>query len=271
MIGATSSMTYGCGGAPIAWKPPSTCRISPLIARARSDSRKQTASATGRRVGRVPPERRLLAPQAGELVEAGDALGRGRLDRSGGHEVHPHARRGRGRAPGSGTPTRARPSPRPSSRRPARPPRRRSPCPTNEPPSSPISGARAPASALNEYAQVRKAISADSAGALMKLPPSASPGAKAIACRAPSRPAPAEPSSRGDGGQVVGRVHVQLEHVRRRRQPRGGPLGHALGAAEAGQHDLGALLLGPLGHRVGDRAAREHARDEQSLALEQHD
>src|SRR6202034_581355 len=34
-------------GAPIAWKPPSTCRISPVIPRARSLSRKQTAAATG--------------------------------------------------------------------------------------------------------------------------------------------------------------------------------------------------------------------------------
>ena len=34
-------------GVPIAWKPPSTWRISPVIARARSESRKQTAPATG--------------------------------------------------------------------------------------------------------------------------------------------------------------------------------------------------------------------------------
>ena len=34
-------------GAPTAWKPPSTCRISPVIARARSESRKQIVSATG--------------------------------------------------------------------------------------------------------------------------------------------------------------------------------------------------------------------------------
>ena len=34
-------------GAPIAWKPPSTWRISPVTMRARSESRKQTAPATG--------------------------------------------------------------------------------------------------------------------------------------------------------------------------------------------------------------------------------
>jgi len=49
-------------------------------------------------------------------------------------------------------------------------------------------GNKASAKALKEYAEVRKAISADSGGADMKLPPKASPGAKAIAWRAPSTP-----------------------------------------------------------------------------------
>ena len=38
---------------------------------------------------------------------------------------------------------------------------------TSEPPSLLISGVRASANALNEYADVRKATSADSAGAVM--------------------------------------------------------------------------------------------------------
>ena len=66
--------------------------------------------------------------------------------------------------------------------------------PTSEPPPS-ISGATVSASALNEYALVRKATSADSGGALMNLPPRASPGANAIACSAPSRPPQRDSSS----------------------------------------------------------------------------
>src|SRR5688500_13446664 len=41
-----------------------------------------------RGIGRVPVKRGLLAPEAGEGVEAGDALSCGRLDRSGRDEVH---------------------------------------------------------------------------------------------------------------------------------------------------------------------------------------
>ena len=50
-------------GAPIAWKPPSTWRISPVITRARSESRKQTAPATGPASSVDQPQRRLLLPQ----------------------------------------------------------------------------------------------------------------------------------------------------------------------------------------------------------------
>src|SRR5919201_915037 len=41
-----SSITWA-GAVPIAWKPPSTCTISPVIARAMSDSRNRIADATG--------------------------------------------------------------------------------------------------------------------------------------------------------------------------------------------------------------------------------
>ena len=54
----------------------------------------------------------------------------------------------------------------------------------------------------------------------------------------------------------------------------GQPLGHALGdaqaAAEAGEHDLGALLLGARGDRVGDRALGQHAGDQELASIEQH-
>ena len=101
---------------------------------------------------------------------------------------------------------------------------------------------------------MRNASSADSGGADMKLPPSASPGAKAIACRAPSSAAPARVELAAQRLEVLRAVHVQLEHVRRVGQPRGRALGHPARAAEAGEHDLGARALRALGDRVGDAA-----------------
>ena len=46
--------TVAAGGAPSAWKPPSTWTISPVMPRARSDSSQSTVSATGREVARCP-------------------------------------------------------------------------------------------------------------------------------------------------------------------------------------------------------------------------
>ena len=107
------------------------------------------------------------------------------------------------------------------------------------------------------------AICALSTGVLRKLLPSASPGAKAIACRMPSS-APQRSSQVGrDGGHLVGLVDVHLEHVGRRvAEPLGDPLRDPQPAAEAGQDDLGALLLRALGDGVGDRALGEDSGDE---------
>ncbi len=55
-------------------------------------------------------------------------------------------------------------------------------------PSPSNSGTSAWASAFSEYALVWNAIPALSGGVVMKRPPSASSGAKAIACSAPSMP-----------------------------------------------------------------------------------
>ena len=77
----------------MAWKPPSTCRISPVIARARSLSRNSTAPATGAGSSVSQPERRLALPGVGEVGEAGDAARGERAERAGGHEVHAHAAR----------------------------------------------------------------------------------------------------------------------------------------------------------------------------------
>ena len=71
-----------------AWRPPSTWRISPVIARARSESRKQTASAVG------PGSHRSQVSGAAahapdESVPPGDGRGRPRLEGAGGDEVGP--------------------------------------------------------------------------------------------------------------------------------------------------------------------------------------
>ena len=102
----------------------------------------------------------------------------------------------------------------------------------------------------------------------MKLPPSASPGANAIACRAPSTPpqrclssptsvskssglfTSSSSTSGGSGSRAAARSVI------RRVRPK--PVSTT----------CGALLLGALGDRVGDAALRQHARDEQALAVE---
>ena len=181
-------------GAPIAWKPPSTCRISPVMPRATSPRAGTDGVRDRRRIvdgpspaGPASAKRRRACRSPGCRRRPGSPPGpRTRGSRA--------PRRRPGRARGSARPTPGRPSRRPSSRRPARRRRRRSPCPRARRRSL-HNGSRASASALNEYALVRKASSADSGGALMNLPPSASPGANAIACSAPSRPPQRDSSS----------------------------------------------------------------------------
>jgi hypothetical protein len=72
-----------------------------------------------------------------------------------------------------------------------------------------------------------------------------------------------------DGGQVPLVGDVELEDVGRAGQP----LGHALRQphrpAEAGEHDLGALLLRAARDGVGDRAVRQDAGDQELLAVEE--
>ena len=85
----------------MAWKPPSTWMISPVIARAGSESRKQTAPATGPGSSVSQPSGAWRCHALGEVVEARDAARGERAERPGGHQVHAHALRARGRAPGS--------------------------------------------------------------------------------------------------------------------------------------------------------------------------
>ena len=71
-----------------------------------------------------------------------------------------------------------------------------------------------------------------------------------------------------DGLDVLGLVDVELEHVGHGVELAGGALGHALGAAEAGQDDLGARRLGLLGDLERDRLAVDDAGDQELLALQ---
>jgi hypothetical protein len=64
---------------------------------------------------------------------------------------------------------------------------------------------------------------------------------------------------------------VELQDVGRIRKPLGDALGDAQRAAEAGQHDLRALFLGQPRDAERDRCVVEDTRDEQALAVEQHD
>jgi hypothetical protein len=74
----------------------------------------------------------------------------------------------------------------------------------------------------------------------------------------------------GERCEVLVAVDVKLEHVRGRVELRRRALGHPAHPAEARQQDLGALTLRALGDRIGDRVAVDDARDEDSLALEDH-
>ena len=58
------------GHAPIAWKPPSTWTISPVVAGNQSDSSATTALADGLGVPDVPAQRRTLVPDRLEALEA---------------------------------------------------------------------------------------------------------------------------------------------------------------------------------------------------------
>ena len=139
--------------------------------------------------------------------------------------------------------------------------------PTRLPPSS-ISGATASASALNEYALVRKASSADSRRRGHEVAAERVAGSEGDRVQRAVEAAPALLQLADERLEVLRVVHVELEHVRRIGQPRRGALGHPARAPEAGEHHLGALLLGALGDGVGDAALGQHARDEQALALE---
>ena len=106
---------------PSAWKPPSTMTIEPVVAGNQSDSSAHRVLATGVGSEVSQPSGAALVPAVLQSPKPGIDLAAMVLHRAGGDQVDPDPLRARDPAPGNGSPTPARPSPRPSSCRPARP------------------------------------------------------------------------------------------------------------------------------------------------------
>ena len=203
--------------------------------------REQEADGLGDRArDRSRPSRaaRRATQPAASSAKPGDAAGGERLDRAGGDEVDAHAVRAevagevardrlerglRDAHPVVGRPRDA--SRRSRGRRARRPPRDRA--------------AAAPAaSALNENADVRNACSALAPGVARKSPPSASGGANAIACRAPS---------------IVPQRRVELARAAPSR------CSASLTSSSSTSHGLGQRLRGALGQPAARGRTRSAA------------
>ena len=189
----------------MAWKPPSTWMISPVVAGNRSES---SADARARdrlggpsrpsRAARARPTRLRTARSRG--CSSPRSCGSGRPRR--GSRGCPR-RRGRGR--GTARSTRTRPWRHPSSRRRAT---RRDCCRSRGRRSMPpllISGRHATASALSEYAETCSATATSSHGAVRKPPPRHDSGAKPIACSTPSSWPPTRAASASRSRRVGSR------------------------------------------------------------------
>jgi hypothetical protein len=83
-------------------------------------------------------------------------------------------------------------------------------------------------------------------------------------------PAPAVAQRLGECREILVPVDVELDHLNRLGQPLRGSLSHPLDAAEAGQQDLGPLLLRLLGGVEGDRVPGDDAGDQQALTRQNH-
>ncbi len=249
---ATASSATGARAVPIAWKPPSTCRISPVIGARQVAQQEQDRSGDRPRIVGVPAQRRLALPGGGEVAEAGDAARRERAQRAGGHEVHAHA----ARPEVAGQVAR---------RRLERGLRHAHPV-VDRPRDRGVEVEPDDARALlgvqvgepgGERLQRERARPERRLGALRRRVEEVA--AERVLGRERDRvqdaveAAPALAQVVGDGLEVVGVVDVELEHVGRLRQLGRRPLGHPLDAAERGEHHLGAGLLGLARDLVRDR------------------
>ena len=217
-------------------------------------------------VGR-PAERRLLLPRVGELGEPGDAAGGDRAERPGADEVHAHAARAevarevaRGRLErglGHAHPVVDRPGDRGVEVHP--------------------DDARAllgveVGEGDGERLERERARLERGDRALgrrgQELAAERVLGREGDRVQHAVDAAPAVGQVGGDRLEVLGLVHVELEHVGRVGQLLGGAVGQALRAAEAGQHHLRARLLRLAGDLPRDRVARDDARDQELLVFE---
>ena len=115
-----------------------------------------------------------------------------------------------------------------------------------------------------------KATSADAAGAVRNAPAERVLGREGDGVQHAVQRTPPVAQRRGDRGDLLGLVDVELEDVGWVGQALGDALGDAHATAETGEDDLGPLTLRALGDGEGDRLLGEDAGDEQALAVEEH-
>ena len=123
---------------------------------------------------------------------------------------------------------------------------------------------------MSENVEMRNAVCTLSHGVLRKLPPSASSGAKATACTAPSTRPHFWRSDSVSAVKCAGLRHVQLQHLGAGLEPLGAPLGERAGPAKAREEDLRALSQRMLGDAEGQGLRGQHTGDQDLLALQQH-
>ena len=253
----------------MAWYPPSTWTISPVIPR--DEVRQQEHDRVGdrRRVGRVPPERRPVAPAVGERLEPRDPLAGDRPQGAGGQGVDadpvrsevarevPRDRLERGL--GHAHPVVDRP---------------------RDPGVEIERDDRAPVllhvgehprrdRLQREGARLDRGRDALPRG-VQEVPAERVLRRERDRVQEPVEPSPPGPDLGRDRLDVRGIVRVHLQDVDGIGEPARRLLRQPHRAPERGQDDLGPLLLQGLRGRVRDRLARQHAGDEQLLAFEQH-
>ncbi|GAA2907023.1 hypothetical protein GCM10020220_115300 [Nonomuraea rubra] len=130
-----------------------------------------------------------------------------------------------------------------------------------------MSGRQATARDLYENVDTCSAVATSSQEVLRKLPPRALCGAKPIEWDDAVEAVDVLADAGGEGVEVLVVLDVELQDRRRGGQALGDAL-HQAEAAEAGQDDGGALLLGQLGHRESDGGVRQDTGHEDPLAFE---
>ena len=264
-----STSSGAIGGSARAHRVEAAVDMDDLAVIARAASREQEVDRAGdrRRVLDVPAQRRLTLPGVARSPNPGMPRAANVPSGPARNQVHAHAARAevarqvaRGRLQrglGDAHPVVDRPGDLASKS-----------SPTIDAPSSGNRSDSPTASAFSEYADVWNAVIALSGGVLRKLPPSASSGAKAIACRMPSTRPQRSRRSSATASMSSGLLTSSSRTSGAGSSLVGGAVGHALRAAEAGQHDLRAGRLRLAGDLERDRLAIDDAGDQELLALQ---